>query len=171
MNLNILELKVKSSKFQEYLRFSIDSLEINDNGKWKNLRDLKGLFTSERGRSTTLKLRDILLDTGNQAKYCLIPGNYFKEFTNSFMNSETLGSFESKLLTSVDGTIMDNSVSLNNFEFRLFKNVIFESKIGFRWKIDIENMNTINIGINCIKQFLSIIFSISPDCYYYCLNL
>lgn len=168
---NILELKEKSSKFQRYLRFSIDSLEINDNGRWKNLRDLEGLFTSKRGRSATLKLRDILLDTGNQAKFCLIPGNFFRGFTNSFINSETVGLFESKLLKSVDGTSVDNSVSLNSFEFRLFKNVIFESKIGFRWKIDPENMNTINIGINCLKQFLSIIFNISPDCYYYCLNL
>lgn len=168
------ELEDKSVSFKEGLRFSINSLEIFDKStdRWKNFEDLQGRFFSPRGRKSQLGLNDLLLDTGNEAGYCLLPIHYFYDFTNNLMSPTTVGNFSSKILSNVEGLKLSSSVSEERYDFRLFEKVYFKSKVGFKKSIDknYRDLHTIIIDMNTIRQFLNVIFLYQNKYWYYCRN-
>ncbi|MHA1292662.1 MAG: hypothetical protein ACTSQJ_08365 [Promethearchaeota archaeon] len=166
MSFNLSELKEKSIKFLNKLRFPIESLEIRDGNIWKNFKNLSGIYKTPRGNKFSLGLRDVLLDTGNEADYCLISAHFINDFRKNFLDLN----YESKNIIGIRGNNIRILVSLEKQMFRLFE-VKFYSKIGFRYDIDEDAINSVNIGINGIIQFLNIIFNISGENYYYCKNL
>ena len=165
MIFNLSKLKEESIEFESRLRFPIDALEVEIDGVWKEFRELKGVYETERGRKPHLGLRDVLVDTGNEANYFLVAGHFLKDFSNRFIKLE----YKSGKVSNIKGNSLRIGISSKRLRMRLF-NVIFYSKIGFRLDIDNENINTVNIGIDCIKQFINIIFNDGISNYYYCAN-
>ena len=94
---------------------------------------------------STYELVDILFDTGNTASYCEISSIFFLSFTNEFHG---LRIFE-----------RNNKILTEDLHFRFYNNVEFISQIGFS-KLSPEKKewrDRININLNSITQFLSII--------------
>ncbi len=84
MEFNSSELKAKAIEFIENLRFPLEHLKIEVNGNWKTLDSLSGIYETPGGRKLSLKLKDILLDTGNEIESCLISAYYLEEFKKKF---------------------------------------------------------------------------------------
>ncbi|KKL88771.1 hypothetical protein LCGC14_1921370 [marine sediment metagenome] len=92
-------------------------------------------------------LEDIIIDTGNEAGYCRLTSPYIDLFRAKFPKINLIIKTKHELLSE------------NECKFRFNKSVVFKSKIGFRsGKIPPNWHNSINIGINSIIQFTSIIF-------------
>ena len=166
MTFNLTEFKEKSIRFTDKLRFPIDSLEIKKEALWLNFKDLSGTFKTPHGNKMPLGLRDILLDTGNEADYCLISAHFFNDFRRNFLELE----YESRNIRGIQGNDIRILVSTEKQRFKLF-DVEFSSKVGFRYDIDRNAINNVNIGIEGLIQFLNIIFNDGVSNYYYCSNL
>ena len=94
-------------------------------------------------------LEDIIFDTGNEAGYCCLTSPYIDLFKVSFPQINLITKTENELLSE------------NELKFQFNKSIVFKTKIGFRsGKVPPNWHNTINIGINCIIQFISIILPI-----------
>jgi len=131
-------IEKKGLEIQDELRFSIQFLEIYYEGIWKKIPILSSY-------DSTYELEDILFDTGNTAPYCEISNIYYKSFKNEFPNIEFFP--------------RDNKTISEELQFRFYSIVEFKSQIGFThnspsikaWR------DRININLNSITQFLSII--------------
>lgn len=51
MEINLNDVKVKAIEFDEKLRFPIDALKIDVNGKWKELKILTGIYETPGGQN------------------------------------------------------------------------------------------------------------------------
>lgn len=166
MELKLSKLKKISATFKEELRFPIDCLSIKSPEGWKSFKKMKGSYITPGGREIQLSLRDILLDTGNLTDYCLILGSYKDYFSKEICDNVV---YESTVMTGIQGNEIRIEKTRELFQIKIF-NTEFESKIGFRWDVDIENFFTVNIGIKSIYQFLNVIFSDKAQFYYFCSN-
>ena len=168
MNFNLNSLKGESVKYKEELRFPIKYLNFSSlHGNWISFETLKGEFETPGGNFLPMQLRDILLDTGNLTDYCLLPGIYKENFINKYKDNLE---FEKKRIKGIRGDDIRVEISTIQFHFK-FLDTLFNSKIGFRWDIDVENFLTINIGIKSMNQFLNIMFLDNNIKYYFCSNI
>ncbi|MHA1283081.1 MAG: hypothetical protein ACTSQP_11300 [Promethearchaeota archaeon] len=167
MELNLLELKDNSFKLEYKLRFPIKCLKINISNTWMNFNNFITSPLIIEGREyPRTKLEYVLLDTGNEAKYCILSGYYLEPFRRIIKDIKT----EKQVIHNFRGSKIVTEVSIEEFEFK-FLSTYFTSKIGFTYQTSLNAMNVINIGINSIKQFLSIIFPYDENYYFYCSNI
>lgn len=162
---HLKNLKNSSIKTGNNLRLPIEFLKININNSWLSFSILEGIFTSPRGREAKLVLNDVLMDTGNESNYSLISAHYFDSFRKNIKECD----FEFKSLTSTGGFRRRTAISVDIFKLRI-KNTEFFTKIGFLFDASENWLNTINIGIKSIKQFMSAIFSVENTNYFYSSN-
>ncbi len=151
-NLNPLEIDPENP----CLKFEINLLEIRRSGKWDPFPPLKGTF-----RDFSTGISEVLFDTGNLVGYCVLTGNYFDDFRTYFPYL----TFSSRKLE----TPTRNShilVSNEKIDFRFNGNTNFQSRIGFISAIPLNFISRINIGMNAICQFASVIM---PGAFY-CMN-
>ena len=151
---------LKGIDFKRKLRFSINFLRIWYNNEFQKIPEFDSGIKS-LGAPITLKY--ILFDTGNEEGNCNLMFHYYKKFIKKFP--------QIKFNPKEGNTI--RSKEKENFSFN--NNVEFESYIGFRYPEDnnspseqisynIDNVfypewiNRINIGIDSILQFISIIY-------------
>lgn len=166
MTFDFSDLEEKSIKLPDKLRLKIDSLEIKYDSIWTNFKDLNGTFLTPTGNKLPLGLREILLDTGNEAGYCLMSAHFIDEFRMLFPELE----FKSKNTVGIQGNDIRTLITAEMQRLRLL-DIEFYSKIGFRYDIDKESINIVNVGIDSLIQFLNIIFNDGEFNYYYCSNL
>ncbi len=146
--------------FKGRLRFSINYLEIWYNEEFQKIPEFNSGIQS-LGDPITLKY--VLFDTGNKEGNCNLTYHYFQKFNKKFPQIK----FNPK-----EG---ETKRSKEREVFCFYNKVEFESYIGFRYFEDndysseqisdkIENdfppewINRINIGIDSILQFISIIY-------------
>lgn len=151
---------LKGIDFKKKLRFSISFLKIWYNNEFQEIPEFDSGILS-LGEPITLKY--ILFDTGNEEGNCNLMYHYYKKFNKRFPQIK----FNLK-----EG---NNRKSKNKERFRFNNNVQFESYIGFRYSEDNdysserisynidddfppEWINRINIGIDSILQFISVIY-------------
>jgi hypothetical protein len=158
--LNINHLKSVSYPPREKLRFPIELLTIKTVNNWLNLRELIGrpIITSSSGLSNTkitTNLNEILFDTGNETEYCCLS----IAFLDDFMRRACLLSNQFDIYTtpSMAGETRRTLITQDSFSFCFANNITFDSKLGFLEHVNIKWLNTLNIGITSIRQFLSIL--------------
>jgi len=166
VTLDINHLKSISYPHRETLRFPVDLLTIEIMNNWLNLTQLLGrpIIPSSNGRSQmtiTTTLNDILFDTGNETGYCYLSTAFLEDFKKK--TSLSLDHFAIQEMLSANGHIYRTFVTKNIFAFCFGNNITFNSKIGFFENIPIKWLRTINIGINSICQFLSILIPEPPS--------
>ena len=125
-------------EIQDELRFFIEFLEIYYEGIWKKIPILSSY-------DSTYELKDILFDTGNTAPYCEI-SNIFQKLVNDH-------------LPKIEFFPRDNKTLSEELQFRFYGIVEFKSQIGFTYNSPSIKAwrDRININLNSITQFLSII--------------
>lgn len=105
-------------------------------------------------------LEDIIFDTGNEVGYCCLTSPYIDLFKASFPQINLITKTENELLSEI------------KLKFLFNNSIVFKSKLGFRsGKVPPNWHNTINIGINCMIQFVNIILPVDINnckCKYLC---
>ncbi len=145
------------------LRIPIELLQIKIKGNWKNFKDFNANITiGKREIPSILVLSDILLDTGNETNYCIMSSYFLDVFKSKIYPVKTI----SKITESMDGQ-RNMEITLDSFEFQIC-NACFSSQIGFCFNPASNWLNTINFGINSIRQFTSVLFLYQGKNYYYC---
>lgn len=137
--------------FKDKLRFDLYEyiLKINCGNDWPMIRK----FVSKiKHKEIQIILEDVLFDTGNEANCCRIPGFFFEEFTNNFAEIE---------FNPHPGMTRKSKESI---KFRFNDMVEFETYIIFFYGDIPENqLNSINIGIDALFHFISIIYPSDSD--------
>ncbi len=133
----------KAIEIEGHLRFDLDLLKIKYNNKWRSIPktgEFKGI---------PVILEDILFDTGNEAGYCVIIGAFIDSFKKKFPQI----TFKTKTKNFL--------ISEEQEEFKFNEMTKFKTFIGFKsGNVPSNWINTINIGIDSIIQFISIILPI-----------
>ena len=92
-------------------------------------------------------LEDVLFDTGNEAGYCSLTSPYISLFKKAFP------------LIKIESEGKNLALSENHEKFQFHNLIVFKTRIGFRsGKVPPDWHNRINIGIDIIIQFASIIY-------------
>jgi hypothetical protein len=131
----------KAIEIQGNLRFDINLLKIYYQSGWYGIPKA-GYFNN-----IPVILEDVLFDTGNEAGYCLI----ISAFLNSFMKE-----FPQIKLKKKTRNLL---ISEGKIKFKFNEVIKFKTFIGFKsGKIPSNWINTINIGIDSIIQFTSILY-------------
>ncbi len=140
---------------ESLLRFPIGFLKIKINNHWTNFEDIGGILETPGGNKHPIGLRDILFDTGNELPYCILSAHFYE----NFKELTTLNNSDFDVSISGNAVnISSNYVSKQIFEFNFSDDLEFKSKIGFLTNMAVNWIFSINIGIHCMRQFLSIIF-------------
>jgi len=151
---------LKGIDFRNKLRFSINFLRIWYNNEFQEIPEFD---SGKQSLGDPIILKYVLFDTGNEEGNCNLTYHYYKKFIKRFPQIK----FNPK------GGNTRRSKEKEKFSF--YNNVEFESYIGFRYPEDndypseqisynIDNdflyewINRINIGIDSILQFISIIY-------------
>ena len=167
MEINFDNLKVSSIKVDTRLRLPLNTLTIKSEEKTKKFSDfVSDIIETESGHKFRTILSDVLIDTGNEAKYIIMSAYYLNTFKEKIEDT----AFEKQIIEDFRGNKRLTEVSIKRFEFSLY-NATFESKIGFTHQTSINALDIINIGIKSIKQFLNIFFPFDNKNYYYCQNI
>lgn len=131
----------KAIEIEGQLRFDIDLLKIKYQDEWYNLPK------SGEYRGIPVGLSDILFDTGNEAGYCQIISAFLDGFKKKFTQIELLPKTNNLLITK------------EKVEFKFNETIKFETFLGFKsGDIPSNWINTINVGIDSIIQFTSILY-------------
>jgi len=146
----------KAIKIEGHLRFDTDLLKIKYNNKWMSIPktgEFKGI---------PVILEDILFDTGNEAGYCVIIGAFMDSFQKKFPQI----TFKTKTRNFL--------ISEEREEFKFNETIKFKTLIGFKFGEIASNwINTVNVGIDSIIQFTSILYPIdilNSKCKYLCFH-
>ena len=146
----------KAIEIQGNLRFDINLLRINYQGGWYDIPKT-GYFND-----IPVILEDVLFDTGNEAGYCLI----ISAFLDSFMKEFPQIKFKKKARNLL--------ISEGKIKFKFNEMIKFETFISFKsGEIPSNWINTINIGIDSIIQFTSILYPtdvINSKSFFICLH-
>lgn len=137
--------------FKDKLRFDLYEyiLEINYGNDWLMIRKFVSKY---KHKEIPIILEDVLFDTGNEANCCRIPGFFFEEFINDFKEIE------------FDQHPGMTRKSKETIKFRFNDMVEFETYIIFFYGDIPENQcNSINIGIDALFHFISIIYPSNSD--------
>ncbi|MHA1269489.1 MAG: hypothetical protein ACTSPY_06835 [Candidatus Helarchaeota archaeon] len=70
-------------------------------------------------------------------------------------------------INTYDGKELSTLVSKEEYLFYFNKYITFKSKIGFSSNVAENWVRTVNIGINCIRQFFSMIIPDTQNKFYY----
>ncbi|MHA1437826.1 MAG: hypothetical protein ACTSPD_09615 [Promethearchaeota archaeon] len=131
----------KAIEIEGRLRFDINLLKIKYQDEWYNLPkygEYKGI---------PVELSDVLFDTGNEAGYCQIISAFLDSFKKKFAQIELIPKANNLLITK------------EKVEFKFNKIIKFKTFIGFRsGNVPSNWINTLNIGIDSIIQFTSILY-------------
>lgn len=143
-------------EIQGNLRFDINLLEIKYQGGWYDIPKA-GYFND-----IPVILEDVLFDTGNEAGYCLIIFAFLDSFKEKFPQIK----FKKKTRNLL--------ISKGKINFRFNEIIEFNTFIGFKsGEIPSNWINTINIGIDSIIQFTSILYPTDVNnskSFFLCLN-
>jgi len=164
MEINIKKLIKSSIKFERKLRFPLHVLTINLGKKRKDFSNfISNIIETGGGHKFKTQLTEILIDTGNEAEYIIMSAYYLSTFKEKIKEIE----MEKQVIEDFRGNKRLTEVSTEIFEFKIF-NATFNSRIGFTYKISINALDIINLGINAISQFLNILFPANDEYYYFC---
>jgi len=132
----------KAIEIQGILRFDINLLKIKYQDEWRNI--------PKEGKLGNIPviLDDVLFDTGNEAGYCLLASAFVDSFKQTFP--------QIKYRWGTKNLLKSNE----KVEFKFNEMIKFKTFIGFKSKIPSNWINTINIGIDSIIQFISILYPI-----------
>lgn len=131
----------KAIEIEGQLRFEINFLKIKYQDEWYNLPK-NGEY-----RGIPVVLADVLFDTGNEAGYCQIISAFLDSFKKKF--------WEINLIPKTPNLL----ISEREVEFKFNDMIKFKTFIGFKsGKVPSNWINTINIGIDSIIQFTSILY-------------
>ncbi len=130
--------------FRDELRFDLNEyiLKIEYQDDWPMMRKIVSIHNK-----IPIILEDTLFDTGNESNSCRIPGFFYKEFKEIFSGI--------KFNPHPGKTRKSNKP----IKFRFNEMVEFETHILFFFgDIPSNQLNSINIGIDALLQFISIIY-------------
>lgn len=145
-------------KFTDKLRFRIEYLEIKIGRFFLPFPELE--FPNPKSPDTTYKVEQVLFDTGNEANYNVLADGHFEQFKGR--------------LNLKDSDFIPRDIAYvtkEPFMFRFDKTIEFVSQIGFYHNCPENWYYSINIGMNSIIQFISVIYPSNSDTeehrYYY----
>ncbi|MGV9171085.1 MAG: hypothetical protein ACOC35_00775 [Promethearchaeia archaeon] len=149
------------------MRLPLEILKIRLDDRAKSfLNFISDIIETASGRKFRTKLKEVLIDTGNEANYLVLSAYYLNPFKNKIKDIAV----EQQILEDFRGNKRITDVSTDIFEFQIF-NATFKSRIGFTYQTSINALDIINIGITGIAQFLNILFLFKTKNYYYCTEL
>lgn len=122
----------------------------------------------DNGEENPIILEDILLDTGNTLRFCLIAQEFKQPINDLFFDGGL--EFEVKPIGAIKDETINVEVTKKAYKFKLF-NTYFISSLGFPSFINKRMKTTINIGIHAINKFLNLLFFRGPWYYYFCSNI
>lgn len=166
IKLNIL--KDTSKIYFEELRFKTKHLSIATESGYRSFAALEAIELMDNGEENPIELEDVLLDTGNNLRFCLI-AEEFKDPINELFFDNKL-EFEDKSIGAIKDQEVKVAVTSKAYKFKLF-NTYFISSIGFPSVIHRRMKTTINIGIHSINKFLNLLFFRGSSYYYFCSNI
>ena len=166
IKLNILE-DISKVYFEE-LRFESKNLSIATGTGYRSFAELDATEQFIDGKENPIALEDVLLDTGNTLRFCLITKEFKNPFNETFFNNKL--EFEKKLIGTIKDEAVIAKVTKKAYKFKLF-NTYFISSIGFPSFIHKKMKTTIYVGIHSINQFLNLLFFRGPRYYYFCSNI
>ena len=143
--LNSIDISI-GIPFKNELRFDLYEyiLKIEYGNDWPMIRKFVSKY---KHKEIPIILEDILFDTGNAANCCRIPGFFYEEFKKTFNEIE---------FNPHPGLIKKSKEPI---KFRFNDMVEFETYIVFFYGDVPENQcNSINIGIDALLHFVSIIY-------------
>lgn len=156
-NISINELKRNSIPTTSFsLIFEIDSIKVQIHDEWFDFIGLPTEIPSPYSDTKIpTKLKWVLFDTGNEFGHCVLIKPYFEIFKErtSLQNSDFIIKSK-KILGKEDERIISKEV----FRFLFYDYLEFETRIGFVSAFALNWVATLNIGIDCFKQFFSIIY-------------
>jgi len=137
--------------FKDKLRFDLNEyiLKIKHNSEWQMIPKLDA---NMKHKEIPIILEDVLFDTGNEANYCIMPFCYYKPFSNLFKQIE----FNYHTRKTIKSKEMIKFRFNDMVEFETYI-VFFSGKIYENW------LNSINIGIDAVLQFVSIIYPTNSE--------
>jgi len=164
---NIKWIIQNSRSFDDKLRFPISNLKIKIEDEWKGFNELTGIMEL-RSFDNNIELREVMLDTGNENNACVLSKHYLNSFKEKIKNID----IESKPYSSSCSSKGDCLISQELFEFKLFDDIIFNSRIGFlSGTVSVYWCFSIYVGINSIMQFLNILLPYDSKKYYFCSSI
>jgi len=135
--------------FEDKLRFDLYEyiLKIKYGNDWLMIRKYVSKY-----KKIPIILEDVLFDTGNESNCCRIPGFFFEEFINDFAEIE------------FNPHPVMTRKSKEPIKFCFNDMVEFETYLVFFFGDVPENQrNSINIGIDALFHFISIIYPSNSD--------
>jgi hypothetical protein len=156
-NIDIEKLKKSSiSSYSYSLRFPISSLKIEINNNIFDFDEITGKISSPiSGTEIPIGLDWVLFDTGNEYGHAVLVKPYFENFLKltSLKKTDFIVKTQSFL-----GKESERYISREKFKLQFFNNLFIETKFGFLREFALDWVNTLTLGINCFKQFISIIY-------------
>ncbi|MHA1248357.1 MAG: hypothetical protein ACTSRP_00050 [Candidatus Helarchaeota archaeon] len=135
---------LKGIEFKKSLRFDLSLLKIKYNNEWRRIPKFN---TGMTYKGIPIILEDVIFDTGNEAGYCQIVAAFYDLFKETFPQIK----FIIKTRTLL--------ISEEKIKFKFNDIITFKSFLGIKsGKVPINWINTINIGIDSITQFASMIY-------------
>lgn len=139
----------KGAGFEGRLRFDLNHIKIKYNSEWKEIPKFETeaeYFIGTKKLILPIMLEDVLFDTGNEAGYCCLTSPYKSLFEGEFP------------FIKINSKRKNLALSEKHEKFQFFNSIIFKTIIGFRSDPAPDWHNTLNIGIDSIIQFASMIY-------------
>jgi hypothetical protein len=151
---------LKGIEFKESLRYDLSLLKLKYNNEWGSIPKFD---TGLNYKGTPIILEDVLFDTGNEAGYSQIVVAFLDLFREAFPQIK----FKIKTRTLL--------ISEEKIDFKFNDLITFKSYLGIKsGDVPSNWVNTVNIGINSIIQFASMIYPldiINSKCRFLCENI
>ncbi|MHA1252888.1 MAG: hypothetical protein ACTSRP_23070 [Candidatus Helarchaeota archaeon] len=171
MNIDLNYLKSISIELPERrLRLPIELFKIKIKNKIFRLKTIFKINKTIDKKNVKFIIRenikDVLFDTGNELNYSCVSEYCYDNFKKVSLLDD--GDFK----WSIMGSIREDKkiyvrVSKDKFLFYFKNEPIFYSKIGFLSNIAKNWLYTINFGIECVRQFFSILLPNKDRLYFY----